>query len=299
MQELFNEAQFFRSGPRQGGLSGPTFTELQTGLTDLYRLDGMAVPDLADDYPAEMVEEIMNIIWRLKGAPETIHQGMTTYFANRLWSGVTEGYGADLITVDFDTPDYTMLRRMQESVYHFSAAKNYSQLRDLSRALIGEDGKVRTFAAFKEEAHKINSEHINQWLRAEYDMSVANGQMASKWVEFESNADFMPLLQFDAVMDGRTSAICRDLEGVTRPIDDTFWDVYYPPNHWGCRSTVRQLSHGTVTPGEKIITPEKMPAMLKTNMAKNGMAFPKEHPYFTGNPPQLKEQADKLLQDAL
>ena len=37
------------------------------------------------------------------------------------------------------------------------------------------------------------------------------------------------------------------LEAIVRPVDDQFWNTYYPPNGWNCRCSVEQLSDGVET----------------------------------------------------
>lgn len=120
--------------------------------------------------------------------------------------------------------------------------------------------KLREFAAFKEAAINITTDHMG-WLKTEYNTAVSGGQMAAKWVDIEKNKDILPLLQFDAVMDGQTTELCSGLNGVIRPVDDPFWNTYYPPNHFNCRSTVRQLRSGAVTDLNEIEYPE-IPAMF-------------------------------------
>lgn len=274
-----------------------TYPELKTCLSDLY---GPAcacahqAKNLASDNPEDILFEMVMNMWRAKQMPHKINSSMTKYFFQQLWTGVEKGYGQKLVDVDYETPDFIMLKKMKESVFHFSAAKNYQQLKALSQALINADGKLTTFREFKEAAMQINNDHVHTWLKAEYDMTVCTGQSSADWVRIIENKDTMPNLQFDAVIDGRTTDICRTLDGIIRPFDDSFWDIYYTPNHWGERALVRQIAGGKLTSPESIITPEKMPEMFKTNLAKNGLAFPPEHPYFKGLPHQIKEQAAKL-----
>lgn len=206
---------------------------------------------------------------------------VTKAITDKLWSGVEKGWGQALPT-DYDTPDALMLQRLRDNVWQFSAAKNYSQLKELGSALIGPDGKLRTWDQFKEAAYKINDKHINQWLRAEYELAVNGAQMAAQWVRIEENAATLPLLEFDAVLDGQTSPLCRSLHGTRLPVGHPFWKTYYPPNHWGCRSAVRQLASGIATPEEKIPSAD-IPAMFKTNLGQQGLIFPADHPYYKGN----------------
>jgi SPP1 gp7 family putative phage head morphogenesis protein len=50
-----------------------------------------------------------------------------------------------------------------------------------------------------------------------------------------------PYWMFDALLDERTSASCRALDGVIRPANDGFWATQYPPRHHRCRSAVRSM----------------------------------------------------------
>jgi SPP1 gp7 family putative phage head morphogenesis protein len=154
--------------------------------------------------------------------------------------------------------------------------------------------KCAALATLKKLHYDINDEQCNQWLKTEYDTAIAGGQMAGKWVDITSNPA-TKLLEFDAVMDERTSAICSSLNGVKKAVDDEFWNEYYPPNHFNCRSTVRQLNDGNETPQSQIVYPEKVPAMFKVNLAKRGLAFPPDHPYYDGVPQTVFDKAANML----
>ena len=51
-----------------------------------------------------------------------------------------------------------------------------------------------------------------------------------------------PFWMYDAVMDTRTSNVCRQRNGIVREADDPFWQSNYPPLHHRCRSMVRTLT---------------------------------------------------------
>lgn len=205
---------------------------------------------------------------------------------------LVQGFGGDLFSFKYESPDYKMLTDLRNNVYQFSAAKQYSHLKALTEALIDDGNKLRSFSQFQKAAFAINEQFAKDWLKTEYNSAIAGGQMASKWVDIMSNPA-TKYLQFDAVMDGRTTELCSSLHGVIKPVNDPFWNTYYPPNHFNCRSTVKQLMNGRVTPDNEIVHPEKMPEAFKTNMAKTGVIFPKDSPYYAGMPNEVLKDADK------
>lgn len=257
-------------------------TESKLSVTSTNKLAG----DLA-----AMVSEV----WQNKGMPGTTNKNIVAAFATHLWGGIEEGYGKYISGIEYDNPDYEVLQNLQRNVYQFSAAKNYHQLKQLTGALIGNDGKLRSYNDFKNEAFKINNEHVNHWLRTEYDTAISSAQMAAKWRHIQDNKSVLPLLEFDAVVDNRTSEQCRSFNKVTKPVDDPFWEMYYPPNHFRCRSTVRQKSGGTITSNEAIIYPDNIPDMFKVNLAKRNLAFPPDHPYYNEAPRAVMIEGLKLL----
>jgi SPP1 gp7 family putative phage head morphogenesis protein len=48
--------------------------------------------------------------------------------------------------------------------------------------------------------------------------------------------DFVEALEYTAILDSRTTEICRHLDGRIYPKDDPAWDGFRPPNHFNCRS---------------------------------------------------------------
>lgn len=47
---------------------------------------------------------------------------------------------------------------------------------------------------------------------------------------------FVEALQYSAILDSRTTDICRHLNGRVYPVDSPQWNSYRPPNHFNCRS---------------------------------------------------------------
>lgn len=223
--------------------------------------------------------------------PQSVNKPVSAFFAEKLWSGVKQAVSD--VNIDYDTPDGQMVAHLQKNVYQFAAAKNWQQMKDITRALVDENGKLREFAAFKAAAMEITGDHM-QWLKTEYNTAVSGGQMASKWVDIQRDKDILPYLEYDAVLDGRTTELCSKFHGIILPVDDPFWKAYYPPNHFNCRSTVRQVRSGALTDKSTIEYPD-IPPMFQTNLGENQLIFPAGSAYFKGAPAQVLEDAIKML----
>lgn len=75
-----------------------------------------------------------------------------------------------------------------------------------------------------------------------YRQNLQSAYMAGRWQEQARLRDARPYLQYVAVLDSRTRPTHRALNGRVFRFDDPIWATHYPPNGWGCRCRVRQLS---------------------------------------------------------
>lgn len=223
-----------------------------------------------------------------------IDKNLTGLVAEKLREAVIEGFGKDLPEVDYNTPDFAALSHLERNVYSFSSAKNYQQLKSMTLAVKDGD-RVRTFTEFRNEALKISGEYVGPWLRTEYNTAIAGSQMAAKWERFQADKDTLPLLEYRTVGDERVRPSHEALDGVIKNIDSPFWDSYYPPNGWGCRCDVIQSLYGKETEDKDIPIPDDVPKMFQSNMAKEGILFPKNHPYYIGLPDEIRRQGQRLL----
>lgn len=247
----------------------------------------------ADDETPEAyqkyIDALIQKIWKAKEAPE-VDPNLIRAYGALLDEAVVKGFGKTPAEIDWNTPDYETITQLQNNVWQFSAAKTNTQMRDMSAALVDGDGKIRSYEDFKREAQSITDEQLN-WLRTEYDTAIGGAQMAAKWLTIQAQKATLPLLEFDAVIDSHTSTICRPLNGVIRPVDDPFWKKYYPPNHFNCRSTVRQLRDGEITPVDKIEYPESVPDMFKVNLGQEHLIYPPGSNYYKDTPAHVINNA--------
>jgi len=220
----------------------------------------------------------------------------------QLWEGVQEGWGPAAQEVAYESPSAELLRQLRSNLFVFAAFKNHAHTADLVGLLTDPaTGQVRSWEEFRDLAKPITGNYYEQWLQAEYNTSVGTGQMAKKWKDFEANADILPYLQYKTQRDGRVRPAHAVLDGTTLPMDDPFWDDYYPPNGWNCRCNVIQTAgpekRNDLEPNE-----EQTPVAFRNNPGKTGQVFSEQHPYFETATPTAKrrilEAMNKLLVDS-
>lgn len=195
------------------------------------------------------------------------------------------------VAADFTTPDAEMLTRLVRDVWQFSGAKNYQQMRDLTLALKDEHGKLRNYAEFKEVAEGIITKYNETWLKTEYNFAVSSSQSAARWMDFQKEKDIIPLVQFQTVGDDHVRPEHQLLHGLILHLDDPRLDALWTPLAWGCRCEWIQFI-GNISRAAKDIPDVHIPEMFKTNMAKTGLIYPKNHPYYNGVP---KAEISKAL----
>lgn len=67
---------------------------------------------------------------------------------------------------------------------------------------------------------------------------------------------FVQAYEYSAVLDERTTTICRELDGKVWPVGSTNWTRYTPPNHFNCRSLLVPLVKGD----EWTASPDELPS---------------------------------------
>lgn len=83
-------------------------------------------------------------------------------------------------------------------------------------------------------------------LRTIFDTNMRTAYAAGKWDQVQRTKKTQPYLAYKCVLDSNTRPDHRQWHNVVKHADDPFWDEHYPPNDWGCRCTVQQLSEREV-----------------------------------------------------
>jgi len=201
--------------------------------------------------------------------------------ARKLSDGVFTGYGKTFDMVMYGSEDFYMLQALRENVYVFSGAKTYQQVREINSLLTRN--RVTGWAEFKKKATVIFQEYNENYLKAEYNSAIAQSRTASQWQEIVRDQDVLPTLTYHTVGDMRVRPTHAELNNITRPVNDKFWDSYMPPNGWNCRCAVLQGDEPkTSLRGFKV--PSDVPDIFKFNAGKERIVFSPKHPYFNVAP---------------
>lgn len=212
--------------------------------------------------------------------------------AEALYSSVELGFGATLLELEFGSVDYLLLQELKTNIYVFSAAKTYQQVSQMTDLLVKYKDQPDLFKqAATELFQDYNSPKGANYLSAEYQTAKASARSAKNWLNIESQAEILPLLQYQTVGDARVRPEHAALDDIIRPVEDAFWGNYYPPNGWRCRCTVNQLSDGKVT-SLKGLKVENVPDVFLMNSGKDRLVFSEKHPYF-----EVKRGDKKLALD--
>ena len=79
-------------------------------------------------------------------------------------------------------------------------------------------------------------------LKTIYETNLRQAMAAGRWERIERTANARPYLRYVAIDDGRTRKEHLAWRDTVLPWDHTWWQTHYPPNGWGCRCKVQQLS---------------------------------------------------------
>jgi SPP1 gp7 family putative phage head morphogenesis protein len=81
-----------------------------------------------------------------------------------------------------------------------------------------------------------------QRLRTIFQANLAQAQAAGRWERMQRTKATRPYGRYVAILDGRARAEHLAWHGTVLPLDHEWWDTHAPPNGWGCRCTIQQLS---------------------------------------------------------
>lgn len=241
------------------------------------------IPNLSNLFNESEIEFYTLAVYNRIITKNNLNLGYHYKIGHLLEQALYEGWGYDLMQVPFTSSEYEVLQGLRRHIYVFSAAKQYSQVREMSQ-FINIAGQQSTFGEFKKLADKVFSTYNKTYLKTEYNTAIKQSESAKQWTLFEDEKESLPMLRFHTQGDARVRDEHAILNGITKPVVDPFWNTMIPPLAWNCRCFVTQHGKYTKETGE---TPEipwgekEYPNVFKMNPGKDKLIFnPKFHPYF-------------------
>jgi SPP1 gp7 family putative phage head morphogenesis protein len=223
------------------------------------------------------------------------------YFAiaNRITADFDRNY--DLSTVAADMPDNALISRVKSNLFSFSGAKNFTEMNLLRDAIFDKDGKIQPWTKYREFALSLNKQYNDIYLAVERNHVIRSGTMAKKYLDATRDSDRFPYMKYVTVGDDRVRPEHAILEGIVRPVNDSFWSQYYPPNAYNCRCSTTPVSESEIASGAETLTdPDDAGKkggrgvkhkLFRNNPGTSGIVYDaNEHPYFEAVPGGKRKQ---------
>lgn len=79
-------------------------------------------------------------------------------------------------------------------------------------------------------------------LKTIYDTNLRTARAAGQWERIERTKKLLPFLEYRLGPSAEHRPAHEAKAGLILPVDDPFWDEWMPPNGWGCKCWVRQVT---------------------------------------------------------
>ncbi|MEN5278708.1 phage minor head protein [Brucella sp. TWI432] len=79
-------------------------------------------------------------------------------------------------------------------------------------------------------------------LRTIYWSNVRSAHAAGEWEKTQRNKRFLPFLVYLLSVAEKRREEHETWVGIVLPVDHPFWETHYPPNGWGCKCRIRQIT---------------------------------------------------------
>ena len=239
---------------------------------------------------SRLIEGYIREAFEERSISEAQSKELWQYYYKHLNKALVEGYNPTI-----EETNTELVTSLKQNLARFSAFKETSFKQQIEASLT-KDGKVLSWQEFKAEANKLNIEYNRRWLQVEYNQTVANALSAQKYEEYIANKRIYPNLTYHAVHDERTRETHRAWDGLTLPVEHSFWKTHLPPNDWGCRCYVEP----TANPVTEGVRTEDIPIKeaFANNPALSGEIFP-IIPYAKGMSEKAVKEVEKQVEKRL
>lgn len=178
-------------------------------------------------------EKLLKALWDNKDTL-ALEAQTTVEEATELVNGLKKGFG---VTTGWNTPDTLAYQMMEYNLFEFSADKTEARLAAMTDLLLDkEKNQIRLFDDFKKLAQKKVLDDFNDnWLRTEYNLSVAVGQTSAQYIRAIEGKDRFSWVEYKTIGDRNVRASHKKLDGIYFNLNDKEAMKLWAPNGYGCR----------------------------------------------------------------
>jgi hypothetical protein len=220
---------------------------------------------LTEDEINQLLVDVYRGIINVRNLPKDIYKQI----AKELILSAQTGY-------PFDNERAVLL---EQNIYHFSAAKTYQMIR-LTEQERQHKGKLIPFEKYKEAATGIVDVFLGTYLAAESSQCEFVGKAMKV---FDKGNKTSQVWEYVTMKDGRVRPAHAYLDGLIFDVKNKEVQQFSPPNGWHCRCKKKYYKTGAATDLKDFDMAEahqNIPPMFRRDFGAEGIAFPKDHPYF-------------------
>ena len=228
--------------------------------------------------------------------PQTQTALFTTHY-EPLKQAVNEGYGQPLASIEYNSPNYGLLKNLQTNTAVFAIFKAHAFTKNMVALLKDDSGNVRPKEQFKAEALKLDKTYRVDWLDTEYDTAVRSSRMAAIYQKALTTIKLYPNLRYMPSRAAHPRADHVKYYGIVAPVDGVFYATHLPPNGFKCQCSVQPTDEETTDIPHNLPAPDKGFAF---NSGITGQVFDlKDSNYIKSVPPKerpaLIKQAEAVV----
>lgn len=244
--------------------------------------------------PELMARLLADIYAKTFNVEEDIYPELYEAARDTFRRALQEGYPIE----DVDDADTLFRQALKDDADVFAAFRTHRMQNDIASQLLDENGRLKEFRRFQEDAESVIGTYNNHWLRTEYDTAVLRARYAADWKRFSRNADILPNLKWMPTTSADPDVFHMEYWriGLTLPKTHPFWKSHHPHDRWGCKCDLEE----TDDPVTGII-PEvdyKPSPGLDSNPGLEPELFSHTHPYYTKSYPGAEKAVEKVINDS-
>ncbi len=240
----------------------------------------------------EQITTLILGVWNQRYTDKKLPLWLLNTTATAFEKAATDGWGGELGTTVKSEVELELL--LKKNVFYFAAHKNAQELKALQELY----NKFRKRDEFVVQAAKLDKTWNVNWFATEQTTTTRLAKSGREWLRTEEVAKDFPLLKFIAVNDLNTRPEHAMLNGIVRPVNDSFWLKYTPPLSWNCRCRYERLEEGTVSNLEKVKMP-KVEKQFQERVTESKKIWNENHPYFKGLSKEATKQIDLFVNNRM